>query len=181
MSDQDKIDFDGASLARVLKETQAWCTAYLDLNNPGGSLRSESLRPEGYPEDWYCGEVHVLRVQKLVVRRRELQQSKPMAAGPVHGRILVILSSSDTGCAEGIEPSDGVIDINYLPPWDTWFGCVFTESHELLLLAWIPEGLVERVQKAMDVSATEPLLWLEDAETWGPIRKTIQQIMVFLR
>ncbi|WP_034341760.1 hypothetical protein [Deinococcus misasensis] len=181
MSDQDQLDFDVARLSRVFKETQAWCTAHLDLSNPGGSLRSERLRPEGYPEDWTFGEVHVLRVQEWVARRQEFLRSKPTSAQPAQGRVLVVLTHSDMGCAEGIEPSDGVIEINDLPPWDTWFDCILAEDHPpYVLLAWIPEALVERVQKAMNVSVTEPLLWLEDAATWDQTRRTVERFIDFL-
>ncbi len=75
------------------------------------------------------------------------------------GRILCVVGDLDTAMGEGTIESNGIIDDTYLPPWDTWFACVHTGDHTLLL-AWIPAPLVDGVQAAIYAAATEPIAWL---------------------
>lgn len=75
------------------------------------------------------------------------------------GRILCVVGDQDAAMGEGTVESNGVIDDAYLPPWDTWFACVQAGDHRLLL-AWIPASLVNAVQAAIQVAATEPIAWL---------------------
>ncbi|WP_189008519.1 hypothetical protein [Deinococcus roseus] len=62
---------------------------------------------------------------------------------------------------EGASASKGVIDDNYLPPWDTWFAFLSQLPEARLLLAWIPEALSEWVQGAIEVGANHPIEWLD--------------------
>jgi hypothetical protein len=144
---------------RALAEARSWCTLRLDLARPGGSLRSAALRPAGYPDEWMYGEIFPDRVDALVADRRRLLPPEPPARRA--GRILCALGGLDTAMGEGAVESRGVIDDCYLPPWDTWFACLRSARHRLLL-AWIPDEVELDVQCAIEVAATDPIAWLDD-------------------
>lgn len=88
----------------------------------------------------------------------------PIAQPFSRGRILCVLSQTGTQMTEGVPASDGVIDESYLPPWDGWFAVLTLHSESHLLLAWIPQALVENVQSAVEIAATTttPTTWLDE-------------------
>ncbi len=146
---------------QALVEAQAWCALRLDVAAPATSLRSAALRPVSYPDHWEYGTMVPGEVMDVIERRRTVLG--PIAEPPSSGRILCILDQTDTQMTEGVPASDGVIDESYLPPWDGWFAMLplHSENH-LLLLAWIPAPLAERVQQAAEVSATTTITWLDE-------------------
>lgn len=145
-------------LRRALAEARSWCSPRLDLARPAASLRFTTLRPGGYPDEWMYGEIFPDRVDALVAARRRLLPPGTPAGGA--GRILCVLAGLDTAMGEGAPESRGVIDGCYLPPWDTWFACL-RSAHHRLLLAWLPAELEADVQAAIDVAATDPIAWLD--------------------
>lgn len=149
---------------RALADARAWCAHHLDPTRPAESLRTPALRPTGYPEAWMYGELHREHVAALVDRRRFLHADPAIATPP--GQILCVLADLDLAMGEGTVESNGVIDDTYLPPWDTWFACIHT-GDRALLLAWIPAPLIDAVDAAIAVAATDPIAWLA-----GPLPPT---------
>ena len=164
---------------QALAEAQAWCALKLDAAQPATSLRSEALRPAGYPEEWMYTVFHPDTFETVIQARRRLLLTHITSRHS--GRILCVFGDSDTAMGEGNPVSDGVIDDAYLPPWDTWFALLtldpkieFSTPH--LLLAWIPLELTHKVQRAIDVAASEPLAWLSDSfEGNGLVARTFRQ------
>lgn len=143
--------------SHALADARAWCARHLDPTRPAESLRTLVLRPPRYPDDWMYCALDCEEVAALIDRRRSLLTAPTPPSNP--GRILCVVGDLDTAMGEGTVESNGVIDDAYLPPWDTWFACVHAGDHTLLL-AWIPAPLVDAVQAAIDVAATEPIAWL---------------------
>jgi hypothetical protein len=150
---------------QALTETQAWCALKLDIAEPATSLRDAALEPADYPEAWLYGVFHPDIFETVIQARRQLLLTHPTSR--YSGRILCVFGGSDTAMGEGNPVSDGVIDAAFLPPWDTWFALLtldpkieFSTLH--LLLAWIPLELTHKVQRAIDVSASQALAWLSD-------------------
>jgi hypothetical protein len=147
---------------QALAEAQACCALKLDLAEPATSLRSAALEPYTHKlsQDWQNVPDDI---SALIKQRRQMLGS--ITEPPSQGRILCVLSHTDTQMGEGVPASDGVIDGSYLPPWDGWFGLLKVSSIHadslLLLLAWIPAPLVERVQSAAEIAASEPIIWLD--------------------
>ncbi|GGJ47519.1 hypothetical protein [Deinococcus roseus] len=141
-------------------------------------LRSAVLRPQNYPEDWGYLVLNAPEIETLLKKRRTLLN----AAGEptLRGRILCVGEETDTYMGEGVPASKGFIDEIYMPPWDTWFAYLPGEkASEGVLLAWIPERLVEQVQTALEAAATQPLMWLDELhnlEEWGG--REGQQVLV---
>jgi hypothetical protein len=77
------------------------------------------------------------------------------------GRILI--SEIDMTFVDGASEalSEGLIDINDCPPIDTWFYITDFE-HGRLLYAWIPEHLIELVDKAIEVNFIDCIYWYEE-------------------
>lgn len=154
---------------QALAEAQMWVARHFDPAHPATSLRSEALGQSlrEYPEEWLYGVFHPEQISDLIGQRRQLLTGKGAALSFRKGRILVVLSNSDFAGGEGTSSSKGVIDDAYLPPWDTWFALLpimqAGERIEFLLLAWIPSELEMLVQNAIDVAASEPIWWLDDA------------------
>lgn len=126
-------------------------------------LRSPELRPEGYPDDWAYIELNPQEIEALIQKRSRLLQATGEPAAK--GRIVCAGEHWDTHMGEGVPASKGLIDDIYLPPWDTWFAYLPGEQpFDGVLLCWIPDVLVDQVQAAIDVGATEPLIWLDNVE-----------------
>lgn len=157
---------------QALAEAQVWVMSRLHLGLPAEVLRSPELGTEllDYPDDWLYTQIRSDQVGALIQKRRRLL-TKPLKPLQVKGRILCALDESDTAMGEGVPASGGVIDDTYLPAWDMWFAVLQLtaqayesrpEKHQLLL-AWIPDELVLDVQAAIEVAATEPIIWLDNA------------------
>jgi hypothetical protein len=146
---------------QALTETQAWCALKLDVAEPATSLRSAALRPAGYPGRWDYGKMMPGEVANVIERRRTALG--PITEPPGQGRILCVISQTDTQTTEGAPASDGVIDESCLPPWDVWFAILPLQSeNHLLLLAWIPAPLVGLVGWAAEISPTQTITWLDE-------------------
>lgn len=176
----------------ALRETQLWCEQHLDREllekalascevAPGqwtyaihghlleNFLRSEVLSPEGYPDLWDSGPMSSKEIEILIQKRKALLA--PTTETTSAGRILCVGEYVDTLLGEGETASNGLIDNWYMPPWDCWFAYLPGEKPgEGVLLAWIPDPLIEKVENAIEVAATAPLMWLdriEEIADWG--------------
>jgi hypothetical protein len=67
--------------------------------------------------------------------------------------------------------TDGFIDEEGMPPWDTWVAFLQVEgAHGLMcLLSWVPVWMSRRVDFAIQVDAAESLSWLL-VQQKGPVR-----------
>lgn len=167
---------------QALQDTQSWCALHFDpaqLQWPAPEslvdapyhrftifssvLRSEALQLNGVYESWCCWDWDVQDIENLIQKRHELlpEHTPPLT----NGRILCVGEDLDTFMGEGVPASYGVIDEYYMPPWDTWFACLQDpEGKEKVLLAWIPHPLIELVQSALEIAATQPLMWLDSLQ-----------------
>lgn len=148
----------------ALRQAQRWCQARADLRDPAESLRSVVLQPPEYPDAWGYIQLHPVWIDQLITKRAELLGETAHEDTAPPGRILAVLQDTDLYMGEGFAPSQGVIDWNYLPPWDTWFAYLPLERTGVLL-AWIPSLFEPLVEAARVTAATEPLAWLDDLPT----------------
>lgn len=152
---------------RALAEAKAWVTPRLPLGEPAANLRSVELGAHltEYPYGWFHETQNGVEIEKLIAVRHQLMHG-PKAESSPQGRILCAFAGWDTQMGEGVPASDGVIDDAYLPPWDTWFAVFPLAEYGgrgQVLLAWVPDELVAHVVSAMEVAATEPIHWLDEA------------------
>jgi hypothetical protein len=162
------MNHDWQAHRQALTEARLWVAQHFDPIHPATSLRSKELGQclPDYPEEWLYGVFHPQQINDLIEQRRQLLAEAGAAASLRKGRILVVLSDSDTAMGEGTPASKGVIDDAYLPPWDTWFALLPLRQgsyRESVLLAWIPSVLETLVQNAIDVAASQHIEWLDAA------------------
>src|SRR6478736_6728290 len=156
-----------AAEAEIIKlrisQAKAWCSNRLRINDPRGSLRSPRLEPARpfvieTPGSDGSTHYHVLSTPEraaLVARVAEgraglLEQAGiacPPFSAPGNRELLVVQVdySMNDGTSEDV--SGGFFDVCDIPAWDTW---VYLQriGNTDVLLCWIPEALIERVNEA---------------------------------
>lgn len=102
----------------------------------------------------------VLRVIKN--RKALVEQSLDGLRHPMNisGRFLQHNFQETTYSCTPLEATSGFFDSLDIPPWDFWVG-LKTAGSQHFLYAWIPTELVELVDRGVQCSAEENILWLE--------------------
>jgi len=76
------------------------------------------------------------------------------------GRLL--LYEPDRDLAHGIEEEEtrGYVDVNNVPPWETWVAYIF-EPEANYLLSWVPRQFISLVSAGINVSPEKAFRWLD--------------------
>ncbi len=186
-----------------LIETAEWCSRNTDRRDPPGCLRSPHLRPShlsllpdppGYFDyRWKTPEENQRVVESVAERRagllkRENLQPEASVLYPHHGRLLLVFPEESDGCDLSRAESEGFIDEEDVPPWDTWvyYGeeknepareaierenawrrrhnhpeTSFSETARFLL-CWIPSRFISVVTEGAAVNPTECFWWASE-------------------
>jgi len=64
---------------------------------------------------------------------------------------------------ESQHASGGFFDIDDRPAWDTWVWALEADRADPILLAWVPEALVDRVEAGITFNPYGCIYWLRDA------------------
>jgi hypothetical protein len=77
--------------------------------------------------------------------------------------------------------SRGVLDVNNVPPWDTWVAFIHPDSHshDSHLVAWIPPEFISLVDAGVQVNPEECVRWLDNADI--ELRKRLAGTLSFNR
>lgn len=142
---------------KSLAETISWCSPRVDLSAPRTCLRS--------PELIFPMQENV--VQAIVgARHHHLGFPKTAPASSLAGGRLVIFEPHETlSCGLGAGETDGFIDVENCPPWDTWVGYIHESEDVHYLVSWVPPLFVEKVDRATQVVMAEELRWLDSRPT----------------
>ena len=165
-----------------LLETVTWCSPRASLDRPRESLRSSALcPPELKPQlagtEFEMPELlrshrELSRVVRDLMERRSKMVSgltNDLRRGDLAGGRLVIHSFLDS-LADGVPPQEtfDFLDYNDAPPWDTWVWYQISEMRPQeepgrrdFLIAWIPPAFVQMVERAIDLSCSVSLEWLD--------------------
>lgn len=172
MSDFNLVLFKGR-----LAETIAYCRPRVALNDRENSLRSLSPLDESDKSDWLVDESKLVRFANQIFEQRPQQilslnlpiQENPDLQG---GKLLVMLPYfSDSSGAEYME-SDGFIDGDAFPAWDTWiyigWDHIYNRGnhvvHGYYLISWIPPEFIHLTDLTIKASATGCIMWLDNIE-----------------
>ena len=149
------------AFATALRETIAWSSRQIDIDNPRWSLRSPDLRPPH--DDWeddnpgfincpeYIQSVTTTRTRILVDRKFDVHTAD-------HAGRLLLVDYNITNHNEATEiKSNGFFDWADNPPWDLWV-CEITDK----LGCWIPQEFVDTVRRSMEVECMNMLEWVTD-------------------
>ena len=142
-----------------MSETIRWCTPRANLTDPRNCLRSLELLPHALEDGRK-------RVVASVAFKRFLALGRPptaRASDLAGGRLLIY--EPDVNLAHGLEEDEtnGFVDHDNTPPWDTWVAYVY-ESDRNYLLSWIPTEFISLVSAGIRVSPEESFRWLDSVD-----------------
>jgi len=188
-----------------LAETITWCRLRTAHDDPRHCLRSSALMPahrkpgmddRGNVEfEWGTAAENQAVVRDLALRRAELLRAEnanvrveSLLSIHEQGRLLLADPQQSDVCGLSVAESDGFIDADDVPPWDTWvwFGSEpmtpdpeqlrrTQESYRTLyrsewrpptsvsyVLCWVPAPFLELVEQGILVNPVECLFWAVD-------------------
>jgi hypothetical protein len=145
-----------SELLQACREAEAWCA----FKSVGPAYRAEVLRPS-VSELPAVDELHNV-LETIRRRRRDLLASNPIPQSTC-GRLLACEFNSSIASGESEHASGGFFDIDDRPPWDTWVWVLQSESGDPILLAWVPQSVVDHVEAGITMNPYGCIYWLEDA------------------
>jgi hypothetical protein len=145
-----------SELLQACREVEAWCA----FRSAAPAYRAEVLRPS-VSELPAVGELREV-LETIRRRRRDLLANDPIPQS-TRGRLLACEFNASITSGESEHASDGFFDIHDRPPWDTWVWVLQSESPDPILLAWVPQSVVDQVEAGIAMNPYGCIYWLEDA------------------
>jgi hypothetical protein len=162
----------GDDLTRLrarLREAAAWCVPQagaFPLWTPGlvDALRAVSAASTPAVAQRLMEEPYEVVSEVVGRRAARLRGRATGQRGP--GRVLVSEYDSTVWCGASEAESQGLVNVDDVPAWDLWIGLIPAfpgrrADAQPALLAWIPEPLVDRAGRAVEVNPVEALTWLD--------------------
>lgn len=149
------------TFAAALRDTIAWSTPRIDVDNPRWSLRSSELRP--LHDDWEDGNPGLFNcreyIQHVCTTRSQLVTDQRLDTYAIqHVGQLLLVDYNDTNHNEATEDeSNGFFDWADNPPWDLWV-CEIGDK----LICWIPSEFISTVSDSIAVECMGMLEWVTD-------------------
>ncbi len=148
-----------------LAQTILWCASRVDIANPKDCLRTPELRPRVFERDRFSAVDFVVSERKLQggIEFRDAQLPKGLCGGSL------FVYFPETNLCDGAAEihTDGFLDVDNLPGWDTWVAFFEDEpetNYGSYLIAWVPPEFVEIVSKGIDCNPEECIMWLADTD-----------------
>lgn len=157
-----------------LAQTIFWCAPRVDIKNPKYCLRTPELRPDIFERNRFSA-MDSVTIRRQFYGGNQIRQAKiPKDLGG--GRLLVYFPEQNLydGAAE-IE-TDGFLDVNNLPGWDTWVAFFEHDPEKWdgsYLITWVPPQFVKTVSNGIYVNPEECIIWLADSNL--AIAQTLQR------
>jgi hypothetical protein len=162
---------DQRMFTKRLTEAISWCR---DVGSP--SQPKTSLRACKVAQDDLTSQDHqVFRV--CLERSRRLSSSGrrdlPPVADLCGGRLLAYFPDDNLFCGTAEAESQGVFDVNNIPPSDTWVWMVRNvrafayadgargEMEANYLVAWVPPDFIQLASAGIAVNPEACILWLD--------------------
>jgi hypothetical protein len=147
-----------------LAQTIAWCQPRLQMTDLRHSLRSAELQP--------CLLIDISRSQMVsqLVRHRGMffhdKVLEPINSSTqsARGKLLAYFPNEDLTCGAAEVATQGFLDVNNAPAWDTWIG-FYEDERGFYLVSWVPPELVELVGEGIWVNPEQCIAWLSNIDT----------------
>jgi hypothetical protein len=156
-----------------LAEAIDWCASGAALTSaltyPDSSLRTPELAPQPL-----AGSRH--EVVDSVCRARHIALGWPRPR-PITdlagGRLLAY--EPDVNLADGaaMVATGGYLDVDNVPPWDTWVDYVDEVDGASYLVSWVPPSFVESVSDGVEANPEQCIWWLDEGPMAFGERSTI--------
>ena len=163
-------------VVRYVKEVEAYCQLFCDLKPCGPTstlFRSSQLAEAAnrvFPDSCHSkySKEMALAFDEFYVKRSTLlkERNVPQSAlGTSNPSMQLLVVNWDQSLFDGAcSPiTQGFINDDCLPGWDTWIALVSLGDERLVhgLLCWVPPELVRRVDDAIRVDAAQCMSWLK--------------------
>jgi hypothetical protein len=130
---------------------------------PSPQLRSDALDPAVFGAASFRGGRGNIptreAVEALVTRRTELLQSHAGSSPLANvdgGKLLLFTPQDSLSDGAATVASNGFIDVDNVPPWDTW---LYFDGRTLV--TWVPPQLISTVQLGIDVNPEGCIRWAD--------------------
>jgi hypothetical protein len=174
-------------LQRRLEETIVWCTLQDWSAHPAEGLRTALLRPSAYRLKGHYDDIFLHQpppqrqqlVEQIAEARAVLLEKRGVARLSLEtllncGRLLAFAPDGTLQDGAANVATDGFLDDDNIPPWDTWVWYVTDDPVNNLewwrgcdsyLLSWVPDSLIEVVASGIWVNPEECIRWATDLDT----------------
>lgn len=158
-------------LLSQLQGAKVWSNRNLRVNDPAGSLRTKTLKPDlvvlvRENDGWWNGAVPnpSTKVNELCRMRDAMIVGNSDDPKPsLQGRVLLFYPLESLCDGAAWQSSNGYFDQWNIPPWDTWFWYAKTPDGRDLLYSWVPAEFDELASVGVSVNPEECLAWLDNA------------------
>ena len=162
-----------------LLEAVVWCSRETWPGDPALALRTDTLRPLGRVDpasrDWGSHTNWESIVGQIARKRRQELKNRQIALSIVKlnnakGRLLAYDPSGSLADGSACLASQGFLDEENAPPWDTWVSYVRLAPSDTpiwsifqdYLIAWIPAEYSHLVSAAIAVNVEDCIKWVSD-------------------
>jgi hypothetical protein len=167
-----------ASFLSNIELAAAWVSHQPIADWRSQAFRSAQLLPQGNYEATFAPQfvrpsvaaafvdAVIKNRRSLIMRDREVSSSKTQS---LDGRLLRHNFGETTYSLDPMQLSDGYFDRYDIPAWDTWIAYVNDldgrDRPIEYLLSWVPQMLIEQVDRAVKASFEENIMWLDGTNT----------------
>jgi hypothetical protein len=165
MFDEDRGD-SLEELLRRLTEAIDWCAHRASLTNPESLadpnqfLRTPRLAPDPLAGDRKRVVASVAGARRVALKWPEPRPAEHLAGG----RLLAYAPDYNLACGAAEAETNGYLDVNNVPPWDTWVAYVYESERRQYVVSWVPPNFVDAVALGIYVNP-EGCIWWADETT----------------
>lgn len=158
-----------ASVLQSLNETIAWCSKHADAKLGYLSTRLIGFEGSKVLSDrslWQLEDKkQVEYVNNLILARKKLLATDIACNFDLAGGKVLCYEADNTDCC-GLSPpeTNGYIDVDDMPGWDTWFHCYTHPEEGNFILAWVPPTFIDGVQSAIECNPMDCIYFIDESE-----------------
>ncbi len=173
MIDEDRGD-SLEELLRRLTEVIDWCAPRASLTDPESFsdpkrfLRTPSLAPDPLAGDRKRVVASVASARRVALKRPTPRPAEHLA----EGRLLAYAPDDSFSCGAAEAETNGYLDINNVPPWDTWVAYLYESKRRQYVVSWVPPNFINAVARGIFVNPEKCIWWADEKTT--PLASLLQ-------
>lgn len=150
-----------------LNEAIFWCSRYAQSKDAGSTTRIIPFSDEEIVKSYKSTFDQQIRcVEGLIVSRHKLVDRKVSSidVDMLKGEVLRYEISNTDACGLSPSESNGYIDYEDMPGWDTWFHIYENSEFGACILSWVPPSFIPLAQAAIDVNPVDCIKFVNISE-----------------
>jgi hypothetical protein len=152
------------ALMQRIDLVQRWCAVHVDANAPAHCFRHRELLPDAALSDGFGRlSAALLATPDRLIAHIAARQVTTAPAETHAGRWLLYDPARSLCDGAAAAESNGYVDDDNAPPWDTWIAWLPGTSADALhgsLLAWVPDIFCAAVESGINVNPEQCIGWL---------------------